>query len=68
MTDEQRAAGQQSETASRPCSRCETPLVVEANFDSAMWVCPQCGHMEPFDLASLGQDTGGPKRSDHVAQ
>lgn len=68
MTDEQAAARQQSETATRTCPRCETPLAVEANFDSAMWVCPQCGHMEPFSPQMPAFDTGSLKRSDHVAK
>lgn len=68
MTDEQAAAEQQSEATDRPCSKCETPMAVEANFDSAMWVCPQCGHMEPFSPQVPAFDTGSLKRSDHVAK
>lgn len=68
MTDEQAAADQQSEAAIRACPRCETALAVEANFDSAMWVCPQCGHMEPFAPETPARATGSLKRSDHVAR
>ncbi len=68
MTDEQAATEQPSEATTRTCPRCETPLAVEANFDSAMWVCPQCGHMEAFGMEMLVRDTGSPKRSDHSAR
>lgn len=68
MTEEQAAAEQQPDEAARLCPRCETLLAVEAHFDSAMWVCPQCGHMEAFGMEMLARDKGSLKRSDRAAK